>query len=313
MVKNSMSRQTPTHRFRVRSYLSAALAMGPLLLLPSLAIAADLGHPLAYLAVEDGYWQVWTAQLDGSDARPLTRSPYDKTKISWFATGDRLLVSGVAGETVSVAVDTGQESKITLPIDQGSDATVSPDGTRIAFSAVNAGSADTNDIWVSAADGSEADKIATLPSLQHEPVWSRDGSALYFLSGSGGQSHDIYRVEIDGKSLEQLTSGHLYHFDVAVAADGTLAFSSNRAGNYDIWLRDRDGKEHVLVATPDLESEPAWGPGDRTVIFTRITGSVPNLSSVTRKGGTPTPITQHPRGARGAAIWRPAVTSVPSP
>jgi TolB protein len=306
-------RYTKLDRQWMRSSLLAVLASMLYLCVATLSVAEVPDRPLAYLAVEDGYWQLWTAQLDGSRARVLTRSPYDKIKVSWFASGDRLLVSGTAGETVSVAIDTGQETQVPLPIEQGSDATVSPDGMQLAFSAVNAGSSDTNDIWVSGADGSEAHKVATLPALQHEPVWSRDGSALYFLSGSGGQSHDIYRVGIDGQFLEQLTAGELYHFDPAAAADGTLAFSSNRSGNYDLWLRDRDGKEHVLVETSDLESEPAWGPGDLTLTFTRITDGVANLWSVSRTGGMTTQITRHPQGARGVAIWRPAAEKRPSP
>lgn len=308
-----MKRRTARHRRWSQTGVFATLAGSLMVLLGTPSSAGEPDHPLGYLAVDNGYWQVWVAQLDGSNARLLTRSPYDKIKISWFADGDRLLVSGTAGELVSVAIDSRQEATIPLPVTQGSDATVSPDGKSIAFSAVNAGSADTNDIWVAAADGSAAHRITTLPALQHEPVWSRDGSSLYFLSGSGGQSHDIYRVNIDGQSLEQLTTGQLYHFDIAVAADGTLAFSSNRSGNYDLWFRNRDGQERVLVATPDLESEPAWANGDRTLVFTRVTGGVANLWSVSRANGKTTPITRHPLGARGAAIWRPAASGQGSP
>jgi TolB protein len=309
-----MNQPTALRRNRAKSHWAAALAGSCVLLLTASAqAAAEVDHPLAYLAVDDGYWQVWVAELDGSHAQLVTRSPYDKIKISWFADGDRLLVSGAAGEIVVVSIDSGQETPVPLPIGQGSDATVSPDGTQIAFSAVNAGSADTNDIWVVAADGSAARKITTLAALQHEPVWSRDGAALYFLSGSGGQSHDIYRVALDGQSLEQLTAGQLYHFDVAVAADGTLAFSSNRSGNYDLWIRDRDGREHVLIATPDLESEPTWDSSDRKLVFTRIADGVANLWSISREGGTPAPVTRHPQGARRAAIWRPAPIGKVSP
>jgi TolB protein len=105
---------------------------------------------------------------------------------------------------------------------------LSPDGAMIAFSAMNASSPDTNDIWVAHVDGSHAQKVASLPALQHEPAWSASGNTLYFLSGPGGQSHDIYTVDVQGKKLEQLTVGELYHFDISVAPDATLAFSSNR-------------------------------------------------------------------------------------
>lgn len=261
-------------------------------------------HALAYLANEGGYWQVWTARLDGSEPRQITQSPYDKTKVTWFADGARVLANGSSGEVMVVEVANGREVPVPLSFKHGADATVSPDGTRIAFSAMNASSPDSNDIWVAYLDGTGARKLTQLPALQHEPVWAADGATLYFLSGPGGQSHDIYRVDISSQSLEQVTVAQLYHFDLAVANDGTLAFSSNRTGNYDLWLRDADGNDSVLVDTHELESQPAWAPGEAAVYYTRIAGGIPNLWRVPRAGGDSTQITHHEQGARGAALLR---------
>jgi TolB protein len=263
-------------------------------------------RPLAYLAVEKGYWQVWLAALDGGKPRVLTRSPYDKTEVSWFPDGERVLVNGAAAEMAIVNVVTGKEAPIKLQFDHGSDATVSPDGTQMAFSAMNAGSPDTNDIWISKLDGSGARKIASMPALQHEPVWAPDGKTIYFLSGPGGQAHDIYRVSTDGKSLEQMTTAQLYHFDLNVGADGAIVFSSNRSGNYDIWVRDAAGKERVLVGTPEFEAQPVWLPGQGGIVFTRTIEGVPNLWTVGADGVRPRAITKYKQGARAASVWRAA-------
>jgi Tol biopolymer transport system component len=277
---------------------TAALASAPAISAPD--------RPLAYVAVDKGIWQVWLAKLDGSKPRVLTRSPYDKTEVSWFPDGERLLINGSAGEMAVVSAASGAERPFKLAFDHGSDASVSPDGLHIAFSAMNAGGPDTNDIWLAKPDGSEAKKIASLPALQHEPVWNPDGKTIYFLSGPGGQSHDIYKVSVDGKSLEQLTTAQLYHFDLSVAPDGSIAFSSNRSGNYDIWCRDPAGKERVIVGTLTFEAHPAWVPGKESIVFTRNTEGIPNLWIVGADGQDARALTRHKQGARNAAFWRPA-------
>jgi TolB protein len=261
-------------------------------------------RPLAYLAVEKGYWQVWLARLDGSDARVLTTSPYDKMKVGWHPDGERVLINGTAGELALVTTARGSEAPFELPFGHGSDVRVSPDGHWLSFSAVNVGSADTNDIWVSRMDGSEARKVASLPALQHEPVWSPDGRTIYFLSGRGRQSHDIYRVSIDGAGLEQITAGQLYHFDLDVAPDGSLLYSGNRSGNYDIYVRDAAGQAHAIVATDAFEAQPVWLPAGEGIVFTRAIEGVPNLWTAQTDGSKARAITRYKQGARAAAIWR---------
>jgi len=208
-----------------------------------------------------------------------------------------------------VQIPSGKETSIKLQFDHGSDATVSPDGKQMSFSAMNAGGPDTNDIWISKLDGSEARKIASLPALQHEPVWAPDGKAIYFLSGPGGQAHDIYRVSADGKNLEQMTAAQLYHFDLNIGVDGAIVFSSNRSGNYDIWVRDTAGKERVLVGTPDFEAQPVWLPGQGGIVFTRAIEGIPNLWTVRADGSDAKQITRHKQGARAAAVWRSAAAA----
>jgi TolB protein len=258
---------------------------------------------IAYLSPDAGYWQVWVAESNGANAKRVSSSAYDKVKLSWYPGGDKLLVCGSAGELVTLSVADGGEQEVSLPIEHGGDAVLSPDGATIALSAMNASSPDTNDIWLAQVDGSRARKIASMPALQHEPAWTASGNALYFLSGPGGQAHDIYSVDSEGKQLEQLTVGKLYHFDLSVAPDGMLAFSSNRRqGNYDIWTRDRAGKERLLVAGEEMESQPAWSADGRSLYFTRTQGAVANIWLADRSGKRVRKITTHAKGARGVAV-----------
>ena len=48
-----------------------------------------------------------------------------------------------------------------------------------------------------------------------------------------------------------------------------IAFSSNRAGSFDLWVMDADGRNpHRLTTDPGIEGEPAWTPDGTRIIYT---------------------------------------------
>lgn len=267
------------------------------------AARVDETPELAYLAVSDGYWEVWVSEADGTHARQLTHSKNDKTRLSWYPDGRALLASCNDGTVLRIDLQ-GRETRI--PLDQYPviDAVLSPDGKRLAFSFSSA--RDGNDIWIANGDGSSAEKIAKIARLQHEPAWSPDGSQVYFLSGDGGQAHDIWRVSLDGRNSEQLTVGSLYHFDVAVSAAGDIAFSSNRSGNYEIYLQPAGSSAQQLTDDPALDARPTFSPDGRALIFESTRAGVPNLWQLDVRSRTTKQVTRHKEGARAPAWYQGA-------
>jgi TolB protein len=142
-----------------------------------------------------------------------------------------------------------------------------------------------------------------MPWLQHQPAWSPDGQALYFVSGRGRQTHDIWRYGFPDGRLEQLTSGQLYHFDVTVSPKGELAYSSNRSGNYEIWVQGGGEEPARLTHHPALDAGPTWSPDGSTLLFESSRGGVPNIWKMTPGGSPPVQVTRHEGGAR-APVWR---------
>lgn len=300
-------------RWAVVATLAACLAGAG-----SPARAASPGEGrLCYLAHAGDYWQVFTMEPDGEGPRQLTRSPSDKTRCSWFPDGERILVDASEGRLSVADATSGDETPLHLelgtqviprPLKGLVDAVVSPDGTRIAFSVSLPTDRDQNRIWVAEADGRGARKLTRDGGLQHEPAWSADGRFLYFLAGEGGQNHDIHRLEIATGSREQITSGQLYHFDVAVSPRGDLAFSSNRSGNYEIWvLRKGEDEPFRVTDDPGADARPAWSRAGDALVFESTRGGRQNLwrVGVAEKGaaGEPVRLTDHPVGARAPAWW----------
>ncbi len=256
---------------------------------------------VAYLVSEGTYWQLWTMNPDGSEARALTRSSREKAKVSWFPDGRQLLVNTLDGDFVRVDGATGEEARVAR-ISGTTDAVVSPDGSKIAFSRSIANSVDDNEIWVMNSDGSGARKLTDMPGLQDQPAWHPDGSWIFFLSGDGRQYHDIWRVNRGTGSREQLSAGAAYHYDLALSKGGRLAFANNRSGNYEIYVQDGLELPTRVTDDPALDGSPTWSPDGTRLIFHSARGGSLNLWTVAAEGGEATQLTDHAGGAR-APVW----------
>jgi TolB protein len=259
---------------------------------------------LAFLAFTKGYWEVWVSAADGGNPRQVTRSGNDKTRVSWYPDGKALLASCNDGTLLRVDL-AGKETRIPLEQFPVVDAVLSPDGKHIAYSFSTA--IDGNDLWMARSDGSAAEKVVRMTSLQHEPTWTPDGAQIYFLSGDGGQGHDIWRVALNGRQTEQITVGSLYHFDVAVSDAGAVAFSGNRSGNYEIYLQSPGGKPEALTDDPALDGRPAFSPDGAQLVFESARGGQLNLWRIDLKTRALKQITQREDGARAPAWYHGAV------
>lgn len=120
----------------------------------------------------------------------------------------------------------------------------SPDGRRISF-VRKVGSFDQIFI-VNAQNGGELTQLTNDDSDNRAPRWAPNGRYLTFASnrgwnrfaaqgGSAATTWNIYAIRIDGTQLTQLTDGPITSVQPFWAYDTFIYFSSNDAGNFDIW------------------------------------------------------------------------------
>lgn len=95
------------------------------------------------------------------------------------------------------------------------------------------------------------------------PVQSPDGSRLAFAALG-----DIW-IQPAGGEPARLTDDEFVDTDPTWSPDGRrIAFSSDRAGSLDIWVRDLEsGREQRLTTSSDADVAPAWSPDGQSIAY----------------------------------------------
>ncbi len=149
------------------------------------------------------------------------------------------------------------------------------------------------------------------------PDLSPDGSWIVFdLLGH------IYRMPAGGGEATVLTqsSGVALNFQPRISPDGrTIAFISDRRGQYNLWVMNADGSNPRAVFT-DLNAtafEPAWTPDGRFIIVRKATRGAPGgqgappaagLWMYHKDGGTGVSLVTGGTGGSNAAPAWPTIT-----
>lgn len=108
-------------------------------------------------------------------------------------------------------------------------------------------------------------------TLASRIVWEAPSTGSYYV-GAGGDGTGSYTLTValsNTQGLTQLTDNSSTDSDPSWSPDGSkIAFSSDRDGDWDIYVMDADGSDIVqLTDNTGTDSDPSWSPDGSKIAF----------------------------------------------
>ncbi len=240
------------------------------------------GKMIAFTGQYDGNTEVYVMPAEGGEPKRLTfsatlsrddagdRMGPNNIVMEWTPDGKYILYrtrgysfENFTGQLMIVPADGGTPEKV--PLVKGGFASYSPDGTKLAYNYVfrefrtwkhyHGGMAD--DIRIFDFNTKVSEKITDNINQDIIPMWSPDGSKIYYLSDRNG-CMNLFSYNLSSKATEQLTNFRDY--DIKFPAIGVNAIVYENGGDlYKYNLQDGKNEKICIYIKNDIPwSRPEW-------------------------------------------------------
>jgi len=209
-------------------------------------------------------YDIYIANADGSNIRPLTTTPGYDAEATIRKDGRIVFTSVRDGdmEIYSMNADGSDVTRLTRREGPDGGPFFSPDGRQIVFRgrALSAGPELDDyrallkkglwrptalEIFVMNDDGSKLRQVTNLKAASFAPFFTPDGTQIIFSTNVGdpkGRNFDLYLVNVDGTGLERVTYNDTFDGFPMFSPDGKqLVFASNRYAK-------AEGETNVFIA-----------------------------------------------------------------
>jgi TolB protein len=159
----------------------------------------------------------------------------------------------------------------------------SHDGRRIAFSSTR-GQKGNLDIFVMNADGGGVTRLTDHAAAEQGPVWAADDKSLFFTGERDGRG-EIYRVWLDSRRVDRITSGINRAIMPATSRDGRyLAYAAQTIMNFQLHLIDLTNGSSRQITSGSGACRPAFAPDSQEIAFVRLATEPSRIEAVRESG-----------------------------
>jgi eukaryotic-like serine/threonine-protein kinase len=208
-------------------------------------------------------WQMWQINYPSGEARRITNDLNNYFGASLTADSKNLVTlqrDRLSNIWIAPSGDASRAVRITTGVGKHNLICWTPDG-RVVY-----GDSSTGEprIWIMNADGTGRKQLTPEGVSALWPTVSADGRYIVFQRLVDG-SFNIWRMDIDGGNLKQLTSGSLDGYPHCSPAGQWVVYSRFDTGRSTVWKVSIEGGEPVQL-TDKYSSFPVVSPNGRFVV-----------------------------------------------
>jgi serine/threonine protein kinase/Tol biopolymer transport system component len=270
------------------------------------------GRDLVVSAIRGGSIQLFDISLDGGGTRQITNDLIGRYElVRATADGKTLLVLQQQIPTSLEVVTPGKESEA-RPLSAGNQnrdgdngLALAPDG-RIIFTSVHN---KLHDLWIMGPDGSSPHRLTTNDEsyLSMLPSISPLGGFVVFDHLYKDSENYIYRIDLDGANLKQLTE-EKQDARPSISPDGHWVVFERFKDSKSFLMKVSSGGGPAIQLTDYQSMYPSVSPDGKWIacVYRAVQGQPPSLALVPFEGGQPAkvfplPENSYPRSLR----WTP--------
>ena len=232
---------------------------------------------------EDGIWGIDPASSDLATPVQLTSEP--GIPLGWSSDGTRLLIQR-GNENLVVLHADGSETLVTEQPWGLKGAAISPDGSRVAFSALLEENDEHGGLFAVDADGGQAELLwESQVHILRSPTFSPDGTQIAFVDDNIDSNVSVWVINADGTDAHQIVpsgepfgAGRVRGLAWSPAGDrialmGELDEDADPTNVLGLYTFAPDGSDFMRIADAGVDGyvvigPPYWSPDGTQIEYT---------------------------------------------
>lgn len=169
------------------------------------------GQQIAYASNQDGDFEIWVMEANGSNPHPITSNTTDDFSPHWSPDGSQIVYQsqgGGASHLYRIPAAGGTPTQLTSSsaIDLFPD--WSPDGNKIVYTSTSPVIAGARALFTLDLDSSAITQLLDGKNHDASPAWAPGGQRLAFASDRGGNGYfDLYILDLISSNVQLVTIG----------------------------------------------------------------------------------------------------------